>query len=315
MAIKKNRMQSNEERNNKIEQMGLAELKPYLCMKNYQNPEKCKDCQGVKTCKAGQRAVLLLNEREVKQVIDSGYKGKTMEQRREIARKKFVVAAAQDNPIEYVMKMDGNNRNAAREKLKHWAEMFPDIAEQYEFWNKLAGVCSKVLGHFRSGPHKNTLSAIGRYKEAAAQSDPIAYVMEKYGWERKQALHNYSQWKSRYGKVEEEQEVKKEPEENDEVSVEEFLAGIEEEVVDTVSKIEDEPPVQNVSEAEVSKVAPPPVIETNIDFYGELNVKYFELKNERDSLKARITWIEMAMDALVTTAKFFEPDKELGHVT
>ena len=312
MAIKKNRMQSNEERNSKIEQMGLAELKQYLCMKNYQNPEKCKDCPGVKTCKAGQRAVLLLNEREVQQMTESsGRKGKTPEQMREIARKKFMVAAAQENPIEYVMKVNGNSRNAARESLKNWATKFPYIAEQSDFWNKLAGCCQKKLGHFRDKPHKNTLDAIERFKEALAQKDPITFVMEKYGWDRKKASHNFYQWKSRYGTVKEEPKM-----EQDEVSVEEFLNGIESEVVDAVGEMQAEEPSEQVKEVNAKE---PVQLEVKVvgspDFYGELNVKYFELKNERDSLKARITWIERAMDALAITAKVFEPDKELGHLT
>lgn len=314
MAIKKNRMQSNEERNNKIEQMGLAELKQYLCMKNYQNPDKCKDCHGVKTCKAGQRAIVLLNEREVQKLIEGGFrKGKSNEQVKEATKKRFMAAAVQEDPIKYVMETYGNNRNAAREKLKHWATVYPEIAEQYDFWNKLAGVCSRTLGHFRSGPHKNTLNAVERYKEAAAQSDPIAFVMEKYGWERKQALHNYNQWKQRYGEVKEEPEVNREPE-NDEVSVADFLAEVSKEVDEAVETIEEGPLNQNVSEGEYT-VTPPPVIVTNINFYDGLTEKYLELNKERDALYERIAWIDKAIDALKTTAKVFEPDKELCHVT
>ena len=311
MAIKKNRMQSNEERNNKIEQMGLDELKQYLCMKNYQNPEKCKDCHGVKTCKAGQRAVLLLNEREVQQMTESsGRKGKTSEQMREIARKKFIVAAAQDDPIEYVMKMDGNNRNAAREKLKSWANKFPDITEQYDFWNKLAGVCQKKLGHFRDKPHKNTLDAIERYKEALVHKDPVAFVMKKYGWDRKKASHNFYQWKSRYGTVKEEPKV-----EQDEVSVEEFLKEVSTEDEEAVGTVQEEEIVEKANETADCTVEQPPVIATDKNFFGELFGKYSELMEERNALYERIAWIDKAIDALVTTAKVFEPDKELGHIT
>ena len=293
MAIKKNRMQSNEERNNKIEQMGLDELKQYLCMKNYQNPERCKDCPGVKTCKAGQRATLLLNEREVQQMTEnSGRKGKTPEQMREIARKKFIVAAAQDDPIEYVMKMDGNSRNAAREKLKSWANKFPDITEQYDFW------------------HKNTLDAIERFKEALAQKDPIAFVMEKYGWDRKKASHNFYQWKSRYGTVKEEPKM-----EQDEVSVEEFLKEVSTEVEEAVGTVQAEEIVEKANETADCTVEQPPVIATDKNFFGELFGKYSELMEERNALYERIAWIDKAIDALVTTAKVFEPDKELGYIT
>lgn len=290
MAIKKNRTHDVEERNNRIEQMGLDELKRYLCMKNYQNPEKCKDCPGNRTCKAGQRAIVLISEREIRKMkIDEGRKN-SIEVRRENAKNNFIVAVNQPDMIQYLIEHDGNSRNAAREKLKNWGRMFPEIAEQYNFWEKLNKL---TIGKTPDGRNKQTVEAIERYKEASEQDDPIAFMMEKYGIDRGKAIHNFGQWKRRYGEIKKEEPEVKENEE-DEVSVEDFLKDFH------AFKFSDEqkPTIT--------------LMQKENDFSGELNAKYYELEKEREELKARIAWINQAMDALVMTAKVFNPNTTLG---
>ena len=297
MAIKKNRQVNVEERNEKIEHMGLIELKKYLCFKNNQNPEKCDGCPGIKNCKAGQRAVVLLSEREIRKMEENkSTKGIAVEDRVEEARKKFIVVCGQKDMIQYLIDHDGNTRNAAREKLKHWGKKYTDIAEQFNFWEKFNSL-SKINYPTNGFNDQKTIEAKRKYREAAAQDNPIAFMMEKYGMDSKKAHHNFKQWEYRYGKIEkEEQKV-----EEDEVSVEDFLKDIHEKPVEQPVDLPKEEPVRKY---------PRPVTDKEMDFYGELNAKFYELEQEKEKLEARIAWIKQAQDALAMTAKVF--DTELG---
>lgn len=299
MAIKKNRMISQEERDHKIEQMGLAELKKYLCMKNYQNPEKCEKCPGVKTCKAGQRAVVLLNEREKEKMAanDVVYSvnerfGKTQISIIQESRRTFEEACKQENPITFLMKRDDSSRNSARERLKYYMKKFPDIAKKYNFEEKLQSVMMPKGGSLPpDGIYPQTIVAMEKYKEASAQPDPIGFVMKKYGWDRKKAGHNFYQWRQRYGKAEEQ---KGEPTMEEEISIEDFLK-------------------ENASGNEKTAGEEQPIsFSKSDDFYGELNAKFYELEKEKEALQKRLKWVEKAQEALAMTANLFNPNSAIG---
>lgn len=283
MAIKKNRILDVEERNQKIETMGMQELRKYLCYKNNQDPNKCISCPGKMNCKAGQRAIVLLNEIALQETMEAkkSTKGMSMNDRKKEVQMKFIQAFSQQDPIAFVMEKYGNNRNLARTKLRMWAKSNPDIAEQYGFWEKL-----------NEADKRN--GAIKRYEEAIKQPDPIAFMMDKYGWSKENAQHNLSQWKRRYGSVEkEETNVNK-----DEISIEDFLKehGSTEEAVQEAAEPEKQ-------DGEFGSLK---------GFSGELNAKYQELEREKDKLKDRLAWIEKAQDALAMTLNIFNPESAIG---
>jgi len=310
MAIKKMREIATEERNIKIENMGLNELKRFLCMKNLQKPEKCRDCPGKKNCRAGQRAIVLLDEMEkqkmeeqmkeqqtTKPVVEAEVK-RTRQELTEKRRQIFIAALQSPDMVQYMIDNNGNNKNSARQRLAYWGRVYPDIAEQYNFWEMFSGVKKDMPAYIRSHKDVRRYDAINRFKEALSQPDPIQFMMEKYGIDRTKAVHNYGQWKRRYGDIVKEDQLVKEVEvhvnveaENDEVSVEDFLKE-----VNAVAEEKHEDPVL---------VKADPVFTKADGFYGELNAKFYELEKEKASLTERIAWIEKAQEALVTTAKIF----------
>ena len=315
MAYKKSRIVANEERNLKIEQMYLPELKKYLCFKFNQNPKKCEGCPGIKTCRAGQRAVVLLNEMETERMKrndgDSPYDwmvGKTRSEIRELTKKKFIYAMSQPDMIKYLMETDGSTRNCARERLKNWAKTYPDIAEQNDFKKKFdaLALCHRTV-LTGSGAEKKRI-AMEKYAEAALQDDPIAFCMEKYGMDRAKAVKTYSQWKSRYGEIvkAKEDETVMEPVAetvvDEEISIEDFLKEVESPTQHTEKAAEEDEVLEKQDGG----------VEIMTNLLGELNAKFRELEKEKDRLKDRLAWIEKAQDALALTLNVFNPDSAIG---
>lgn len=302
MAFKKNRLIAVEERNNRIEDLGIAELKKYLCMKNGQDPKKCDGCPGIKGCRAGQRAIVLLNEQELeekKRQIDIGAnRFGSPETRSKNAREKFIQALNQPDMISFVMETYGNSRNCARENLKHWARKFPDVAEMYGFENKFdaLSLCRKTV--ITGDALEKQRIAKEKYAEAASQPDPIAFCMEKYEWSRAKAVHNYGQWKRRYGEIKKEEETVV----NDDISVEDFLNEVET-ITESTQKSDEEVAVPEKQDGEV---------ETKNQFLDDLNAKFRELDKEKERLKDRLVWIEKAQDALAMTLNIFNPESAIS---
>lgn len=295
MAFKKNRLIAVEERNNRIEDMGLAELKKYLCMKNGQDPKKCDGCPGIKGCRAGQRAIVLLNEQELeekKRQVDIGAnRFGSCETRSRNAREKFIQAINQPDMIAFMMETYGNSRNCARENLKHWARKFPDVAEMYGFEKKFdeLALCRKTV--ITGNALEKQRIAKEKYAEASSQPDPIAFCMEKYEWSRAKAVHNFGQWKRRYGEIKKEEETVV----NDDISVEDFLNEVET-TIESTQKSDEEVAVPEKQDGGV---------ETQNQFFGDLNAKFNELAREKEKLERRIVWIEKAQEALKTTISLF----------
>lgn len=133
MAIKKNREAQVEDRNKKIKDMDWEEVKRYLCMKHYQNPEKCPGCLSLDTCNAGQRVMELMAEREKRKAeetkaekakkIGNTQKGWSRARSEEYIRQ--VIAA--DDPREFLMREEGLTTQQARKKLENWRRNHPDL--------------------------------------------------------------------------------------------------------------------------------------------------------------------------------------------
>ena len=210
--------------------------------------------------------------------------GKSMKELTAEKRASFETACQHEDMIGYLIETDGLTRNAARERLKYQARSYPDIAEKHDFWNRFDKTTKCKPKQFEGWVNHRTKKAIENYHEAASKDDPIAFMMEKFGIERKKAVHNYNQWRVRYGKIEKiEKQEGNMDETNDEISVEDFLD-------------------QNFTQiVETPKIVP---LKGN-DFCGELNAKYAELECEKEKLEARLAWIKQAQDALSMTAKLF----------
>lgn len=301
MAIKKLREMEKQERNIKIGEMDLNELKKYLCMKNGQSPEKCDGCQSLSGCPAGQRAVVLLNERELEKAKERAdikrNANVSIHDRREIARAKFIQAVNQPNMIQFMMETYGNSRNCARENLKQWAKKYPDEAKKYDFEKKFAELTVRTVTSLVGSAAEKQKAAKERYAEAASKPDPIAFCMEKYGITRAKAVHNYGQWKRRYGELKQEEKTV-----NDEVSVEDFLKEVENTTQDTQESEGDVSAVEMENGSAVKEMG----------FFGEIKNKFDELSKEKEKLMDRISWIEKAQDALAMTLNVFNPDSAIG---
>ena len=308
MAIKKNREIQTKDRDERIESMGMDELKKYLCYKNNQDPTKCDGCPGSRTCKAGQRAIVLLNEMErakmnAENPVKNSTKGKTMAEIQENARRCFLDAVSRPDMIQYVMQTYGNNRNSAREKLKNWARSHPDIAEQTDFWDKFNALSQKMPQGFKDKMDGRTSEAVRKYMEAMEQENPVQFLMDKYGMDRKNASHTYYQCRSRYKDIvpklkEESMQTKPAEPEEDDVSIEDFLK--------EYAPNEDAPAVSVNSEVHAEN----DMTTCSVDFNAELTAKYNQLAKDRADLLARIEWIDKAMEALTVTMSLFSREGE-----
>ena len=112
-----------------IGQMSLTEVRPYMCPKSHGNPKKCENCDGFKTCPAGQRAVRLTHEGEnspaeaapVKQIQGDPVK----------EREEFRAACESGNAWFYLMQTKGLSKDAAGELLSRLAKKFPGVAADF----------------------------------------------------------------------------------------------------------------------------------------------------------------------------------------
>ena len=125
MAIKKRRTIENEERNKKIKEMDMEEVKKYLCMKNYQDPDKCEGCRGLETCNAGQRVMELKAEQKAKNVVPKKkhYGGG----RKTVAENYIRQILASDSPHDFLMQNEGINYKQARKKLENLHRNHPEM--------------------------------------------------------------------------------------------------------------------------------------------------------------------------------------------
>lgn len=101
-----------------IKKMGMGELRNYLCHKSNGNPKVCMNCPGLKTCTAGQRAMVLIHESEIRA-------------RPENEIEQFKLACVSGNPwgwLEHTLEI---NKLQAREKLIGWCKKFPAVTKEY----------------------------------------------------------------------------------------------------------------------------------------------------------------------------------------
>lgn len=202
MAYKVRRQTANEERDQKIALMDINELKDFLCMKSNRNPETCKNCVSSKSCTAGQRAIVLLNEAENERAKPAPTSRRNSSKVKE-ARERFAAVCQQDDMVQYVMDRDGCNRDRAVISINGWKSKYPDIAEKYNFKERYA----KQLGErakFRSVSKPDAIAeemeeeSRRQFEAALQQGDMVRHVMDTFEVDRQRARSKLRYWKGKY---------------------------------------------------------------------------------------------------------------------
>lgn len=330
MAIKKNRAALNEERNKKIKDMDMEEVKSYLCMKHNQNPDKCEGCLGLSTCTAGQRVMVLKAEQEKRKAEEQ----KAEEQkeaapkkkrnyntsRSERARAYVKQVLAAENPSEYLMQNEGITHKQVLKKLENWRGRYRDLFEdakpktQHE---KNANMVSEYNDERRV-----------QFETACQQEQMIQWMMGQTGMDRQQARsrmrylagifpdvaekYHFNQKyeaETNWSMVHITPEEKEQKMESNDVSVEDFLNAINPEK-------DSSPNIVETVDTGLGNESVPDGID---DFRKKLEAKFNELENERvrinaeiDRLRDQCALIEKAKDALSMTLNVFNPDSVIG---
>lgn len=103
----------------KIEHMGMGELRSYMCYKSNGNPKVCTNCPGLRTCTAGQRAMVLISDSE------------NRASRTEDEISQFRLACSSGNPWGWLESAFHISKAQAKEKLIGWCKRYPAITKEY----------------------------------------------------------------------------------------------------------------------------------------------------------------------------------------
>ena len=253
MAIKKERITETEERNKKIKDMDIEEVKKYLCMKNMQNPEKCPNCASLSTCNAGQRVVVLMNEKGKRSVSERKADGsrKAAENRRKKTEQYIKQVLAAGDPRQFLMQNEGLNYQKAQKKLNNWRRNYPELFEGAT-WKK-----------HHIGANKYTICKQKEHTE-------VKPVKEK-----------------------------------DEISVEEFLSGIEN---------------QSAAEVEINAVIEPEqtaghnacgIPNELVNSFSQIGEEMDRVKKQISDLNDKYNRLKKAQDAISMTMDLLKPDSKV----
>lgn len=325
MAIKKNREQAQQERNSKIADMNLDELKPYLCLKYNRNPAKCDGCPSISGCTAGQRAVLLLARENIQPqdghaletqiTANTAQPEKAQDQPPEeppqeppklkvYVRNLSRVMTEQDvrqafsspDPVQWMVDNLGRSRKAALKAVHFWADNHPELVGGYTY-EKLS-----KEERARQNGRKRTEEAMRKYREALDSGRPVEYLMETYQMTLKQAKQAMSNWKSRYKQIsKQEEEAQMSTETEEEISLTDFL-----QQVDTgTDPQEEEQPMETA------------VQDTGIR--GQLNSKFelvekreAEITRQMEALQKELEWCVKQKEALALVVNMFDPNTAIA---
>ena len=323
MAIKKARVLANEERNKRIEQMDINELKKYLCLKNGQNPDKCFECVGKSTCKAGQRAIVLLSgkEKAEEKQTDGTEKKLTKKEITERNRMVFISACQQEAPIKWLMERDSISRDAAMVKLKYWAKRYPEEALRYDYTNSIAR--DVVQRRESSWNRLQKEQSMAEYREAMSHENPVEYLMESRGISKKQAVQKIGNWKINHGKIvpdtEEKTMTEHADQQSDKMSLDEFLgmvAGSDPGTVDKFIGMVDGNETNVADVEEVSKDREETDVSTAVPEESSVSAalaakrdqivrKMEKAEQEIAALQARIEELKKARESVEITIRLF----------
>lgn len=123
--------------NQLIDKMDLEQARRMMCPKSNGNPEKCKNCDGFRTCKAGQRVARLITEnietirKKTEPVYVQKWKEDTTPPPAPNERDEFRKACESGNAWHYLMETKGLTKDAAGELLSKLIRRFPGIAADF----------------------------------------------------------------------------------------------------------------------------------------------------------------------------------------
>lgn len=146
----RNRVTGRDEVKKPIGEMGMDELKAYLCAKTLGNPKACITCGGFNGCQVGQRALVLMGQenREKAQFRRVWDEQKQAEEKKEVTEDAQVAkiqqtkfgtqsdkddfrAACESGNARRWLYERGYSEATAQEKLVFWVKHYPDITRQY----------------------------------------------------------------------------------------------------------------------------------------------------------------------------------------
>lgn len=126
-----------DEKDGQIEDADLAKIRKYMCPISNGDFRRCGNCQGLKTCRVGQRVQVLIAERDQKREQGKWQKvlepepGKPAVSVEEGQKGLLRSACESGNAWNYIMQKTGQSRDAAKETLLGLIRKHPAIAAEY----------------------------------------------------------------------------------------------------------------------------------------------------------------------------------------
>lgn len=276
-----------------LENMNLEELTDvYLCNKYGKDPVKCLDCQDHESCPAGKRAIELLNEMTGgDQNIPKWKKGVNANRNR--ARKKAEELSRMEDPVKYLVEVEGSTPHCAKERLRKYRENYPDL-----FPNAPVNTRSRSVNKRSSPirPNKKDAERKADYEKAITYDKPANYYVEKYGLSYDAAWHRWKGAEQKFGTITEENN--KEETVMDEISLEEFLKNHETEKTDEIEDpFDTDLYIPDYTKPEPEEHAGAIMVENPND---PLKAKYEKLIHEREELLTKIKRYDNALIAFET---------------
>lgn len=284
----------------KIEELGLEDLKKYACPKNQHKKEwylDClNDCPGFATCKVGHRVMAILDSStrheekpEKKHMTTAEYQALRAERSKEDCK----TAIASGDPYKWLLE-HGRTKKAAQTLLSKWKRKYYDLFGY--------AVPPVATGPYKAVSERRKAELIERIKTAVASGDVIEWLMAQ-GKTRQQAVDTRGDWKRKYPELFEnygkEQKTMNEIQHDteDEISLESFI-----------SEFGQNPPL-NAAEGDGNKNTQP---ESENGILGQLEAKYEVLKAEWDKLREeikekeeRVQWLDEQLSALASVRNLF----------
>lgn len=133
----------------------LESLRPYLCPKSGGDPGRCKNCPGLRSCQAGQKAAIILDRAVEKtgkweKAWAAGQKSEMPAQKKPEPistakdRETFRTACESGNARMWLIRA-GYSEASAQEKLIFWVSHYPDITKEFGRKRILQKPCKVIV--------------------------------------------------------------------------------------------------------------------------------------------------------------------------
>lgn len=263
-----------KEEEKKIAAMGLGELKDYACPKSLQHKKDwymtCVSCDGVNNCKPGRRVLEILeNDTKPEEKVSAVEKFNSRYNKVDQLSGKdaYLEAISHEDPIQHYMDVHHVPRSSALERFRRWRLKYPEVAVPNIERKKKGNTGMKAeQNRITSEKARKTVEAAFTYPEGV-----FAYFIKELGINIRSVIRGrVYNWSTAYPDLNEKYNIKKwveltrgipgkiadftEPEGflgtaskdvDDDISVDEFLAEMDnnsadivEETVDTVDTVD-----------------------------------------------------------------------------